>query len=49
LEITSWDRVPTWDTEGKYNDNKFRGDIYLYVKDEKIVVVNSLEIEDYLK
>lgn len=49
LEIVSWDRVPAWDTEGKYNDNKFRGDLYVYAKDNELVVVNSLKIEDYLK
>jgi len=49
LEITSWDRIPTWDKEQKYNDNKFRWDLYVYVKNNELVVVNSLPIEDYLK
>lgn len=49
LEITSWSRIPAWDKEKKYNDNKFRWDLTVYVKDWKLVVVNTLKIEDYLK
>lgn len=49
VEITSWSRIPTWDTEKKYNDNKFRWEIFVYLKDWKFVVVNILKIEDYLK
>lgn len=49
LEITSWNRTPLWDKEGIYNDNKFRWNLTVYAKDNKIVVVNSLNIEDYLK
>lgn len=49
LEITSWNRVPKWDKLWKYNDNKFRWDIYVYARKWELIVVNSLEIEDYLK
>lgn len=49
LEITSWNRIPTWDKDEKYNDNKFRWDIFVYAKNDKLYVVNSLGIEDYLK
>ncbi|MFK7780011.1 MAG: N-acetylmuramoyl-L-alanine amidase [Candidatus Gracilibacteria bacterium] len=49
LKITSWNRIPTWDTGEKYNDNKFRGDLIIYAKNNKLIVVNSLEVEDYLK
>ena len=49
LKILSWDRIPEWDKEWKYNDNIFRWDIILYVKDNKLIVVNSLNVEDYLK
>ncbi|MDD2871947.1 MAG: N-acetylmuramoyl-L-alanine amidase [Candidatus Gracilibacteria bacterium] len=49
LEILSWDRKPDWDKTGEYNDNKFRGDLVVYAKDEKLIVVNRLKIEDYLK
>jgi len=30
LEISSWSRIPTWDKEKKYNDNKFRSSLILY-------------------
>lgn len=49
LEISSWDRIPAWDKEQKYNDNKFRWDIILSVKDNKLLVVNKLYLSDYLK
>ncbi len=48
-EITSWDRKPTWDTTWRYNDNKFRWSLVLFSKDNKIVVVNLLTMNDYLK
>ncbi|MDD3646707.1 MAG: N-acetylmuramoyl-L-alanine amidase [Candidatus Gracilibacteria bacterium] len=47
--IDSWDRQPAWDTTGELNDNKFKGDIVLYQKDSKLVVVNDLYLTDYLK
>lgn len=49
VEITSWDRTPVWDKEKRYKDNKFRWKIYIYLKDDKFVVVNILKMEDYLK
>ena len=49
LEITSWSRIPTWDKVWKYNDNKFRWDILIYVQNDELVVINKLKIEDYLK
>jgi hypothetical protein len=49
LTITSWNRVPSWDTQKKYNDNKFRWDIVLYQKDDELIVVNELFLTDYLK
>lgn len=49
LEIVSWDRVPEWDKEKKYNDNKFRWDLIVYAKDDKLIVLNRLNMEDYLK
>ncbi len=49
LEISSWNRKPTWDKTWKYNDNKFKWDIILYLKNNKLVVVNELSITDYLK
>lgn len=49
VEIISWSRVPSWDTAKKYNDNKFRWIITLYAKNWKLVVVNELFINDYMK
>lgn len=49
IELVSWDRKPSWDRTWVYNDNKFRWDIIVYVKDGDLVVVNKLKIEDYLK
>lgn len=48
-EITSWSRIPAWDTSKKLNDNKFRWIITLYSKNNKLVVVNELYINDYMK
>lgn len=49
LEISSWERIPAWDKEQKYNDNKFRWDLILTIKDSKLLVVNRLYLSDYLK
>ena len=49
VEISSWDRYPAWDNEKKYNDNKFRWDIIVYVKNEKLYIVNHVLLVDYLK
>lgn len=49
LEITSWDRTNSWDKEKKYKDNRFRWEIIVYLKDDKLIVVNNLQVEDYLK
>lgn len=48
-EITSWSRIPAWDTKKIYNDNKFRWIITLYTENSKLVVVNELYLNDYLK
>ncbi len=49
ITINSWDRKPSWDKSLRYNDNTFRGDIVLYKKDGKLVIVNELYLTDYLK
>ncbi|MDD2516205.1 MAG: N-acetylmuramoyl-L-alanine amidase [Candidatus Gracilibacteria bacterium] len=49
LEIPSWSRIPSWDTEKKYNDNKFRSSIILYNDNGTLVVLNEILMEDYLK
>jgi hypothetical protein len=49
LDIISWKRSPAWDNGWTVNDNKFRWNLILYVKDWKLVVVNELSITNYLK
>ncbi len=49
LEISNWDRIPEWDKEGKYNDNKFRNSLIIYNNNWELVILNELPIEDYLK
>ncbi|MDD3302154.1 MAG: N-acetylmuramoyl-L-alanine amidase [Candidatus Gracilibacteria bacterium] len=49
LEISSWIRTPEWDTEKKHNDNKFKGELILSVKNGKLLVVNNVLLSDYLK
>jgi hypothetical protein len=49
VEILSWSRIPSWDTKRQYNDNIFRSKIIVRNSDWKILVVNELPIEDYLK
>jgi len=49
ITINSWDRKPSWDNTWNLNDNKFRGDIVLYSKNNKLIVVNELYLNDYLK
>lgn len=49
LEISSWDRKPSWDTKKLFNDNKFRGNLILTVENWKLLVVNEVFMSDYLK
>jgi len=49
VEITSWTRIPEWDTTKKYNDNVFRDTIEIINENGKLVVVNHLPMEWYLK
>ncbi|MDD2917089.1 MAG: SpoIID/LytB domain-containing protein, partial [Candidatus Gracilibacteria bacterium] len=49
VTIANWDRKPTWDTSGTMNDNIFRGKISLINENGKLVVVNELPLEDYLR
>jgi len=49
IEINSWDRKPSWDITWTLNDNKFRWNIVLYTKNDKLVVVNDILLSDYLK
>lgn len=49
IRIDSWQRIPSWDTTKKYNDNLFRWKIIVRNIGGKILLVNELPIEDYLK
>lgn len=49
LEVSSWDRIQAWDKEQKYNDNKFRWELTISIKDSKLLIVNRLYLSDYLK
>ncbi|MEI7511344.1 MAG: SpoIID/LytB domain-containing protein [Candidatus Peregrinibacteria bacterium] len=47
LTVSSWDRIPTWDKT--LNDNMFRGTLELRVYNGDLVVINELQMKDYLK
>ncbi|MBC7503973.1 N-acetylmuramoyl-L-alanine amidase [Candidatus Gracilibacteria bacterium] len=49
VRIDSWDRVPDWDKSGRYNDNTFRDTIRVINQDSKLILINDLPIEWYLK
>ncbi len=49
VRVDSWARIPAWDTSRRYNDNLFRGKILVRNDGGKLLVVNELPIEDYLK
>lgn len=49
LEVPGWDRIPTWDKNKIYNDNRFRGTLWISNENGKLLVVNELPLEDYLK
>ncbi len=49
IKIISWNRKPKWDKSWKLNDNEFKWDIVLYLKNNKLVVVNDIYLSDYLK
>ncbi len=49
VRIDSWSRIPDWDKTKKYNDNLFRDTIRVIAQDGKLLVVNDLPLEWYLK
>lgn len=49
VRIPSWTRIPSWDTSRKYNDNTFRTRIVVRNDGGKLLVVNELPLEYYLK
>lgn len=49
VRLDSWEHYPTWDTAKKYNDNMYRGKLTFLVENNKLVAVNELPLEDYIK
>lgn len=49
LEVSNWSRKPAWDTSWTVNDNKFRWSITVTNDNGKLVLINELPLEDYLK
>ncbi len=49
VRIDSWSRIPDWDKANRYNDNLFRDTIRVLNQDGKLLVINDLPIEWYLK
>ncbi len=49
FRILSWDRIPSWDTARKYNDNLFRSRIVIRTEWGKLLITNELPLEQYLK
>jgi hypothetical protein len=49
VRVNNWDRKPSWDTSGKLNDNVFRGKLEVRVEGGKLILINELPLEDYLK
>lgn len=49
VEINSWNRRPKWDKTGNLNDNLFRDTIEIINDNGKLLVINHLPIEWYLK
>lgn len=49
VKIDSWSRIPEWDKNNIYNDNLFRDTIEVYNDNGKLVIINHLPIEWYLK
>lgn len=49
VRINNWIRIPAWDKDKKYNDNEFRGKLEVRVEDGKLIVINELPLELYLR
>ena len=47
LRIDNYENRPSWDTS--YNDNEYRGNLYVNYYQDALQVINELPIEDYLK
>ncbi len=49
IRIDSWEHYAAWDTNKRYNDNTFRGDLTVMIENNSLVSINELGLEDYLK
>jgi hypothetical protein len=49
VQIDSWDHIPDWDAARKYNDNIYRDTIKILAQDNRLLVINELPVEWYLK
>ncbi|PIV90794.1 hypothetical protein COW46_01465 [Candidatus Gracilibacteria bacterium CG17_big_fil_post_rev_8_21_14_2_50_48_13] len=50
VTISSWNRIPAWDTKKVYNDNQFLGSLHLYPEAKnKLLVVNDIDVENYMR
>lgn len=47
LEIANFEHRPSWNQ--KLNDNRYRGVLEVRMVDDELVVINELDMEDYLK
>lgn len=47
LKISNYENRPSWDTS--LNDNEFRGNLEVRSDDGRLIVINELLLEDYLK
>jgi hypothetical protein len=48
LQIRNWERIPLWDTNRKWNDNRFFGTLEFRIEDDKLIVINELSLGQYL-
>lgn len=49
VRIASWSRIPSWDSAWKYNDNIFRKKVIVRNENDRLLVVNELPVELYLR
>lgn len=49
VRIGNWNRIPSWDSSWIYNDNEFRSKIEIGIENGKLLIINELPIEAYLR
>lgn len=49
LSVSNWERYPAWDTNKKWNDNRFYGNIEVRIIDGKLTLINELSLEKYME